>query len=97
MALGMQQATLPVGSVAQTLPIAGMPQTISMVSMPFSFEHSLRPNSLSCILLSAQHRTTINRKQFNIITTLGNRVGNVHRDTLLYCPLPYKSTLVPLM
>lgn len=31
MTLGMQQGTLPVGSVAQTLPMAGMPQTISMV------------------------------------------------------------------
>ncbi|XP_060809385.1 polyhomeotic-proximal chromatin protein isoform X5 [Amyelois transitella] len=31
MTLGMQQGTLPVGSVAQTLPMSGMPQTISMV------------------------------------------------------------------
>lgn len=31
MSLGMQQGTMPVGSVAQTLPMAGIPQTISMV------------------------------------------------------------------
>ncbi|KAG6452160.1 hypothetical protein O3G_MSEX007513 [Manduca sexta] len=31
MSLGMQQGTLPVGSVAQTLPMTGLPQTISMV------------------------------------------------------------------
>lgn len=31
MTLGMQQSTLPVGSVSQTLPMTGMPQTVSMV------------------------------------------------------------------
>lgn len=31
MTLGMQQGTLPVGSVSQALPMTGMPQTISMV------------------------------------------------------------------
>ncbi|KAF9419790.1 hypothetical protein HW555_003789 [Spodoptera exigua] len=54
MSLGMQQGTVPVGSVAQTLPMAGMPQTISMVQQIHPLSGMGQPGTLVSQLSTSQ-------------------------------------------
>lgn len=62
MSLGMQQGTVPVGSVAQTLPMAGMPQTISMVQQihPVSMVMVITAANTCCVALHESFMTFYN-------------------------------------